>query len=286
MKKIDSLIAEQEALLPVYTEKWLDIGLSTEPTSYDGVVDAAARAYAEAGLKAPRVELFPSPFALKEAAKKYIGDEPIRWFFGQHEAPWFGWYDYLYEACHLQYIEKMHGLSGLVQHGGWGVMLDDVYLCAERTSAVVMNAEHICHNPHRQAISYPDGNGVYILNGIRMEEWMVMTSADELTGSRILGVSNVDQRREIIRRLGIERVLEKIPHTVLETTHDGMYSLLECDLTPSHSAAKFLKMRNPSIGVWHVEGVHPDCRTVQQAINWRAGTVIGAGVPWQPTTLT
>ncbi|WP_213083536.1 hypothetical protein, partial [Escherichia coli] len=28
---------------------------------------------------------------------------------------------------------------------------------------------------------------------------------------------------------------------------------------------------NPSVGVWHVEGVHPRCATVQGALNWRNG---------------
>jgi|3_EtaG_2_1085321.scaffolds.fasta_scaffold12633_4 hypothetical protein len=30
---------------------------------------------------------------------------------------------------------------------------------------------------------------------------------------------------------------------------------------------------DPSLdGVWHVEGVHPDCKTVKQALEWRNGT--------------
>ena len=30
-------------------------------------------------------------------------------------------------------------------------------------------------------------------------------------------------------------------------------------------------MLNPSIGVWHVEGVHPSCDTVRKALNFRVG---------------
>ncbi len=33
----------------------------------------------------------------------------------------------------------------------------------------------------------------------------------------------------------------------------------------------YLKMLNPSIGVWHVEGVAPAVRTVQEALNFRNG---------------
>ena len=31
-------------------------------------------------------------------------------------------------------------------------------------------------------------------------------------------------------------------------------------------------MLNPSIGIWHVEGVAPACLTVEQALNWRNQT--------------
>jgi hypothetical protein len=30
-------------------------------------------------------------------------------------------------------------------------------------------------------------------------------------------------------------------------------------------------MLNPSIGAIHIEGVHPSCRTVEQALSWRNG---------------
>jgi len=31
-------------------------------------------------------------------------------------------------------------------------------------------------------------------------------------------------------------------------------------------------MRNPSIGIFHVEGVDPSCDTVEKALNYRNGT--------------
>jgi hypothetical protein len=48
----------------------------------------------------------------------------------------------------------------------------------------------------------------------------------------------------------------------------GDYGLFVMDLgdgIPRH----YLRMLNPSTGVWHVEGVHPDCRTVAEALAWR-----------------
>jgi hypothetical protein len=31
----------------------------------------------------------------------------------------------------------------------------------------------------------------------------------------------------------------------------------------------YLKMINPSIGTYHIEGVHPECKTVKEALIWR-----------------
>ena len=36
--------------------------------------------------------------------------------------------------------------------------------------------------------------------------------------------------------------------------------------------APYLLMKNPSTGTMHMEGVHPDCKTVEQALNWRNQT--------------
>jgi hypothetical protein len=68
---------------------------------------------------------------------------------------------------------------------------------------------------------------------------------------------------------------------VLDTKGD--YSLLSVELSETIKKARFLKMKNPSIGIWHLEGVARECETVQQAINWRAGDI---KTNWQPKQLT
>ena len=52
--KIDTLTTEQTAKLSEYREKWLKIGLSCAPLDFEAAKDAAIRAYAVAGLPAPK----------------------------------------------------------------------------------------------------------------------------------------------------------------------------------------------------------------------------------------
>ena len=62
-------------------------------------------------------------------------------------------------------------------------------------------------------------------------------------------------------------MLEKLPHKELSSR--GNYRLLSVKLSEEVPDARYLKMLNPSIGVFHLEGVHPSCDTVEKAINWR-----------------
>jgi len=45
--------------------------------------------------------------------------------------------------------------------------------------------------------------------------------------------------------------------------------LHEIDLGGATGKWPYLKMLNPSIGVWHMECVSKDCKTVKQAITFR-----------------
>ena len=36
-----------------------------------------------------------------------------------------------------------------------------------------------------------------------------------------------------------------------------------------HARCPHLKMKNQTTGIWHVEGVHPGCKTIEEALAWR-----------------
>jgi hypothetical protein len=78
--KIDKLTPEQEALIPVYKEKWRRIALSTEPIDRQKVAEAVKIACAAAGYeKEPKIIFFESPKAACEAVLKSEGNgEKVR----------------------------------------------------------------------------------------------------------------------------------------------------------------------------------------------------------------
>lgn len=131
------------------------------------------------------------------------------------------------------------------------------------------------------AVSWPDDE-YYFLNGVQMKKCQVMTPAERLDPKDILNEKNVEVRRELIRKIGIERFLQVTKHKILDKRDN--YELLSIELSNEIKDAKYLKMINPSIKIFHVEGVHPSCKTVQHAINWRAFGDINK--PWSPEILT
>jgi hypothetical protein len=111
----------------------------------------------------------------------------------------------------------------------------------------------------------------YFLHGLQLAsdgiKWLT-TPPEQLDPQEILAIRNADLRREMIRKKGIEQVLDGLFHRIIDT--QGNYSLLQVMLGDNvTSACNYLKMLNPSIGCWHMEGVPNNIRTVKDALLWR-----------------
>jgi hypothetical protein len=166
----------------------------------------------------------------------------------------------------------------------WWWPYNGMVLASDRPREIHLNSSGQLHKDEGMAVRYSDGWGVHFLNGVSIPSGLVMARAEELDPKTILTQNNVEVRRELLRKVGIERFLNVAPHRVLDTRND--YALLSVELTPEIRDARFLKMLNPSIGVWHVEGVAPECETVQHALNYRAGLPLADKAGWSPAVLT
>ena len=109
----------------------------------------------------------------------------------------------------------------------------------------------------------------YFLNGVRVPKEIATTPAEKLDPRLLLETDNAEVRREIVRKIGIERVCKALNAKVID--RKGDYELLLLDLRDGRKRP-YLKMRNPSLGVYHIEGVHPSCNTVVEALRWRNGS--------------
>lgn len=161
------------------------------------------------------------------------------------------------------------------------LLFENVAFVCIRPSVIKTNKDGNLHCENGMAIQWVDGTGFYYLNGVDMDEKQVMTPSEKIEIKSVLEEKNVEVRRELIRKIGIERFILKAGAKVLDKKGD--YELLSIKFSDGIPDARYLKMKNPSIGTWHVEGVEGICNTVQDALNWRAGNI---KEKWSPVNLT
>ncbi len=136
------------------------------------------------------------------------------------------------------------------------------------------------HKDGDMALKYSDGYGLYMLNGVRVPEYLVITPKESLDIEFFKKEKNADVKAEFIRKFGIERmtslgtVVDRVTEESGEWEKRSEYELINIGSCFNRDSAMFLKMKNQSTGIWHLEGVSPDCKTIKEALNFRYGSKI------------
>ena len=190
--------------------------------------------------------------------------------------------------CYYDFWQKIgvvvHPLLGLaIEQMKSGVFIsvlgDGFAVLARRPVEIHRNSAGEMHNNAGPAILWRDGCRFYFLNGVPVDEKIITTPGRELDSSLLLETRNPEERRELVRKIGVERVCRELQAKTVDRWNG--YELLELPLPDMAIRAKYLKMRNPSLGVYHLEGVPPEIKTCQEALSWRIG-----GRKWNPVKLT
>jgi hypothetical protein len=175
-------------------------------------------------------------------------------------------HDESHEASDQHHVDVWLPFVDAFEAGLWCFWITASDVIALPRPTLQLDAERL-HAARGPAISWPDGEQqFFFLNGVRVPSEIVEVSAHELEPRLILRERNAEVRREIVRKIGIERICQELEAQCLD--RQGNYELLLLDLQDGRTRP-FLKMRNPSIGVYHIEGVAPECRTVAEALAWR-----------------
>lgn len=295
-KKIESLTPEQEAMMPVYRDKWIKIGLQTE--TYDvsdeklrQMVDAV---YAAGNMPPPRfITRVVCPVeAAKVAAYYQENDIPEdgkidvsklpdtnnmpSFGYGQHDASWMAFYEFFRDVVGLkEETQQLVPLIELSKHVGWWVPMENLCVVCERPIQVLLNDRNVAHGDGKPAIAYRNGFSVWAWNGLRFPEdlgkkWLG-TPVEELDLSEVLKITDVNQRAAVINRVGMDRMLKYLKPKILDKdTVNGLYYELLQVVIDDNRRRVYLKMENPSVpGMFPVEGVPPETTSVIQALFYR-----------------
>jgi len=145
-----------------------------------------------------------------------------------------------------------------------------VMVCA-RPSKIQLQAGRL-HCETGRAIEYPDGWGLYSLNGVTVPEWLVITPSEKLDVSKALTEKNADIQREIIRKIGPDRLLVETNAKTLddftEPNTGYTYSLKTMQIGDNIDR-RYLYFEHASMpGVFYAKPVPPECKKALHARAW------------------
>jgi len=141
---------------------------------------------------------------------------------------------------------------------------------------------YLVHNKTGPAIRYSNGEETYVVRGRTVpKEFLEKPPRPE----DVLKEPDTEMRNAMIELIGIENLVQY--GKVMDS--DDIEPFGPCvlydmkNLFNQFHSCPYLKMTNPSTGEVHFEGVSPECTTVRQAHNWRAGNI---KVDWTPAQLS
>ena len=271
---ITQLTQEQEEQIQVYREKWIKIGLDTQRINHEEATKIINSFYTEILNKEPVPVIYAkSPLDAWKKVEEVTGGEEKDFIWPYMDGSFFAstlsFYDYLINCAKVDIDEDLLRKFQIWKNMAYVSLvysLDHVCVVSEKPIEIHMENGRL-HNESGPSILYEDGFSVYSLNGIRVPKWVVETPAKDIPVKKILEEKNVEIRRELIRKVGIQSIYENTNHTKIDT--QDSYELIELDL--GGITARYLKMNNPSVDAIHLEGVPMECDSVKKALAWRNG---------------
>jgi len=307
MNKIEKLTKKQTTSLDTFYQEKLALGRSIEPIDHDKVEEIITKFYARLSLPKPKFLYFSSPMMCclaaeamesnKDPAKlkvKDINNVKVKStvvetmcenrFCGQQWISWSSFYLFA-ESIGVKYSpEDSELLSEWVDEGKhlhWWHPFDDVVFISERPIRLTVNETGNLHNETQMAIEYSDGWGMYCLNGISVPKYLVETPDENLSIDFFTKETNADVKAEFVRKYGVERMLELGNKVDSYEKYDqeenpwwwkSEYELWDMkNIFVGLDYQPYVKMKNQTTQVWHVEAVSPQCRTLKEAIKERFG---------------
>lgn len=232
-KKITRLTDEQKAQIPGWVEKWIKIGLCTDPAEFDRAEKAVLACYDL--IKAPRPQKViraASPWACiyqgslenvkinkktdnpdPKDVNAYLQDNWVNYRGAQLWASWFSYVTFFRDVCDWENESlenfKLDEEIGLTCGFVW--WSDNVVAIGDRPKRVGRDAANRLHAEDGMALEYRDGWGVYAWHGYRIpntHHWII-TNKDDITPEKIEKETNAELRRIMLEIHGYENYLNK-----------------------------------------------------------------------------
>jgi len=134
-----------------------------------------------------------------------IGRQTWECCFGQHDAAWLSYYDFL-SRLGLREADAVSGLKKVARSAGWWWPYKNLCILTERPRQLNRENRLYLHSEDSAAIEYRDGWSVFAYRGIIVPEY-VINLPEPISVEMIEAEPNVEVRRVLIERFGLENYL-------------------------------------------------------------------------------
>ena len=167
--------------------------------------------------------------------------------------------------------------TNYVQSSFWIYPFDGICFASDRPTELHFNKNNRLHNDKGMSVKFSDGWGLCNLNGVTVNENIVMTPAEKLDPKIILNEKNVDIQREIIKKIGVERVLQKLNAKCLDewtyAKFNKHYKLMELKVGNGINR-KYMYYEHAELkGYFYTLPVPPEVRTAKHGFAWFKGMI-------------
>ena len=221
MAQKTELTPEEEAQIPGYFEKY--IKMQTEAQPDEDIVEIVGRIWKKLEHDAPKVHIMDSPIAAKEACP-----DPDN--FHVYWSIWFSSYAAMYDFASNVGVEfNEDDLDTFLK---WTRCIPfilfnetDAYV-SRRPTELHFNEDNQLHNEEGMACNCADGWGVWSINGVQVDEQIVMDPKSQ-TLQQIRDEQNEEIKRIRIERYGFESYLAEIDARLIERVRNDIEGTIE-----------------------------------------------------------
>jgi hypothetical protein len=148
---------------------------------------------------------------------------------GQHDAGALALIDVLDRAVGLRPARPLAGQLLIGRSAGWWWPFEQVAILTERPCALDLarDEQGRLHHPSGPVVAYPDGWAVWAWHGVRVPR-QVVERPDTITVAQIRGARNLEVRRVLLERYGLDRYLRDADATLVAADEYG--KLWRCEL--------------------------------------------------------
>ena len=308
VKSIKKLTDDQKSAMPAWRDKWIKIGLSTEPADRPRAEAAYRECYRAANLRddvpivwveSPLVGALAAPTAanllaywrhsaVDSAVDSAVGSAVYKknnlfwhnWMGGSLWSAWPAFESFFREVCGLKINDNLANSASAfaetsVSAGYWWPNKNFIIAC-ERPAEINMDEDGNLHCETHAAIMWRDGWGVCVWHGTRVPDHWILSRAN-LDPREVISHDNVEVRAAGCAIVGWGKMFDVLDAKVVhDSGSPDIGQLIELTLPGLSDPGRFLKAecpRNGTIceGVPFVDDFGLPINTALHAQAWRVG---------------